>query len=583
MHFNKFYIFLLFLIISCKSNRLLVNESFIKLNNAEIVIGQDAIPTVKFAALELQTYLKKITNNSIPITTEKTKNNKFTFYVGESTYTKEYSVILNPQTEDIKLVSGHDFLILLGKDTKFLSESLGTINDDRNANLEKWDNFTQTHYGHPLLSLYKNYSAKYDIWETDSKGTLNAVYHYLHILGVRWYLPGNLGEVLPESKLIPFPNLKISHKASFPIRNLYFYYNKYFMAKDDFLKWQLRLNLTSGHEVFGHVLGHGMNFVHSRDEFKIQNPTAYALIKGKRNISNYNAGTPCLSSSLTFDNHVKFLKDYFNAFDENAMSIMPGDGFSEICECDVCTRKLVKGKGTNEYMSNYVWEYIERLSLRMAKEKFGKDLTSFAYATYLEPPDIVDKFGENFKLGICYPINGKKDTAEFIYYKELVRNWKNKLSNDSILIWDYYLYTDPKRKYSHTPILFTKYIQNELNFLKDHKSYGKFIEVYSPEPNIQNPNLHLAFDHLNIYLTSRLLWNVNERRETILKEYFNLFYGTAATEIEEIFSYIENTWRENNNESLRQKVLINLRRALKKVKFNSIYYSRIQLLIEYLN
>lgn len=576
-------LFIVFLNTSCSSKKIVVDGDTINMNDVEIIINKNALPSVKLAATELQIYLYKITHKNIAINTVKSRNKKFRFYVGESNYTKELGIVLKPKTEDIKLASGSDFLILIGKDTKFIVK--GPLNknyDDINSTVSKWDNITKVHYGHPMLILFKNYSTHYDIWENELKGTLNAVYEYLHTLGVRWYLPGDLGEVLPESSLIPFPDLNTSYKASFPVRNLYFYNNKFFMAKDDYLKWRLRLKNETGAEVFGNIMNHGMTFVHSRDEFKKDNATAFALIKGNRDISKYNYGTPCLSSESLFNNHIKFLKDYFNTFGETTMSIMPGDGFGEVCGCDLCSRKMTTRKGRYGYMSDYVWEYISNLTLRMAKETPGKDLSCFAYASYLEPPDNVKKFGKNFKLGICYPIDGKKDNEEFQYYKGLMSDWKNKLSNDSILMWDYFLYTDPKRNFKQTPVLFTKYIENEIGFLYSQKSYGKFIEVYNSEPNVQNTNINLAFDHLNIYLTSRLLWNAQESRESILNEYFNLFYGPATNDLKGIFDYIENNWRTDKDGALRGIVLLNLQKALKKTKTNSIYNKRIQFLIKYL-
>jgi hypothetical protein len=68
-------------------------------------------------------------------------------------------------------------------------------------------------------------------------------------LGIRWYFPGDLVKFYPEDKKVKYPNIDISYKASFSIRDFYFYYNKYFMASDDFLKWSLRLKVEKGLEI----------------------------------------------------------------------------------------------------------------------------------------------------------------------------------------------------------------------------------------------------------------------------------------------------------------------------------------------
>ena len=52
------------------------------------------------------------------------------------------------------------------------------------------------------------------LWQFDERGSLNAVCGHLRSLGVRWYLPGELGEVVPKMKSIPLPKLDDTVKDS---------------------------------------------------------------------------------------------------------------------------------------------------------------------------------------------------------------------------------------------------------------------------------------------------------------------------------------------------------------------------------
>jgi hypothetical protein len=579
---NYWLLIILFFLVSCSVNKNYNQTNLLKCEESQIIVDSNAFPSVKLAAKELQFYIKKISNKLIPILNTSDPEKNYTIYVGESKYTRDLNITLNSQKEEIRIFSKDDFLVLIGKDSKFYIN--GPINknyDDIDSVTSEWDKITNNKYGHPLNILFKNYSGKFDIWENETNGTLNAVYEYLHFLGVRWYFPGDLGEVLPTSKVILLPEINISRKASFPVRNFYFYYQKYFMANDEFLKWRLRLKNDNGAEIFGNIIDHGMSFVHSRDEFKKANNDTYAIINGNRDKSKFNYGTPCLSSEIFFDHHVDFLKKYFETFEENTMSIMPGDGFNTICECNKCSIKNPNGLKNN--ISDYLWGYINKVSKRVLKDVPNKSLSCFAYATYLEPPSSILKFSKNLKLGICYPINGRKDKEEFLLYKDLVLNWKEKLFNDSILIWDYYLYTDNKRNYGKTPVLFTKFIDSELRFLHSQNSYGKFIEVNCKDSNSDNKFSTLAYDHLNIYLSSRLLWNINESTDDIINEYFDLFYGPANSDIKTIFNYIENHWQEINELNYNERILKDLEVAKKKTKEGSVYFKRIQLLINYFN
>jgi len=52
------------------------------------------------------------------------------------------------------------------------------------------------------------------------RGSLNAVCGFLMKLGVRWYLPGELGEVVPKMKSITLPKIDETVKPDFEMRRL---------------------------------------------------------------------------------------------------------------------------------------------------------------------------------------------------------------------------------------------------------------------------------------------------------------------------------------------------------------------------
>jgi hypothetical protein len=96
--------------LGCRSTKNTFNINFINLENAEIIISEDALPSVSLAAQELQKYIYKITNITIPISKRKSGQKNFHFFVGESHFTKQLGININTLKEDIKLVSGKDYL-----------------------------------------------------------------------------------------------------------------------------------------------------------------------------------------------------------------------------------------------------------------------------------------------------------------------------------------------------------------------------------------------------------------------------------------------------------------------------------------
>src|ERR1041384_7719430 len=53
------------------------------------------------------------------------------------------------------------------------------------------------------------------------QGTLYAAYAFLEKLGCRWYFPGEWGEIIPPQKTITVPDLKVTSRPDFRIRQIW--------------------------------------------------------------------------------------------------------------------------------------------------------------------------------------------------------------------------------------------------------------------------------------------------------------------------------------------------------------------------
>lgn len=98
----------------------------------------------------------------------------------------------------------------------------------------EWNKITGALWGVPNLLIYKDRTfipgdtglpdaaasaikpKPVEIWAQDERGSFNAVCGFLMRLGVRWYLPGELGEVLPATKTIALPKLDETVRPDFP-------------------------------------------------------------------------------------------------------------------------------------------------------------------------------------------------------------------------------------------------------------------------------------------------------------------------------------------------------------------------------
>src|SRR5262249_13889875 len=147
------------------------------------------------------------------------------------------------------------WITLIGDDTDFVPIEPWAKNnaDIVSGKLQReWTQATGVPYGPPDWSLYKHrvtlpgtiglptaqpVTGKVEplrIWNFDELGSFNAVNGFLRSVGVRWYLPGELGEVIPSLKSIPLPKIDETVHPDFPIRQINF---RYGIVSEDTALW----------------------------------------------------------------------------------------------------------------------------------------------------------------------------------------------------------------------------------------------------------------------------------------------------------------------------------------------------------
>ena len=188
-------------------------------SRAEIIISEQPPRTVKLAANELQNYVKKITGALVPIKTAPSDAQTLQIYVGRSPHTDRLKV----SDEGLKygafrMESGPNYLILLGQDRDFvLPKFYLSTPSDMPQLLKEWDAATGEQWGFATGNLYKEYHSELKIWNRDEHGSLNAVYEFLRLHGVRWYLPikylTKMKMIALKVSEIRLPNFKNSYSS----------------------------------------------------------------------------------------------------------------------------------------------------------------------------------------------------------------------------------------------------------------------------------------------------------------------------------------------------------------------------------
>lgn len=546
---------------------------------AEIVISEKPPRMAKLAAEELQKYVEKITGAKLSVVTSPSKDAPLQIYVGKSVHTDQLKVT----DEDLKsgafrMVSGKNYLVLLGNDKDFIVKGPfhtgGKMEPDSPALLE-WDRLTGKKWGFPTGMLSREYNADLKIWEQDERGSFNSVSEFLRMQGVRWYMPGEIGEIVPQKKNIVIPEINKTFNPDFRLRYPYQYGHMFGHTTRNEVLWQLHLGIYSGPDP---VVGgsHGQRNVLSREEMKKAHPEYYALYEGKRD----EGRRACLSSEGMFKETVEYTRAMFDIYDASVVSVMPEDGYISLCQCDLCKGKGTPERGMTGQISDYVWDFVNRVAKEVYKTHPDRKVTCAAYGAYLLPPEKIDKLNPNVVVGICQWRSDFQDPKVREQFVKLREDWMKKLPpSGQIGISDYYLHGRPNLLWDAIPVFFPKLIAEDLRLLKGI-SMGEFIEVYrDPGESLKS----LAILHLNLYVTSRLWWDANLDLNAMLEEYYTLFYGPARDEMKAFIEYSEANWPDMGKRAEKiAKAFELLGKAQQKVPADSAYGKRISLIADFI-
>lgn len=557
---------------------------------AQIVIAPEPPRLVRLAAEELQTHLEAMSGARLPIAETADDSYPIQIYIGSSSYTDELGVDAEGLRHGAwRMLSRGDDLVLIGHDTDYTPKEpylprLGPRESHRMTPevLAEWDRLTGREWSFPHITNFRNFNRELGIWSQDEGGSLQAVYGLLRDLGIRWYLPDELGTVIPSRATIVVPRQDRTVEPDFAVRLPYQLGRRYAQTSRDEVLWQLRLGFNQPTDILGEdwtaSIPHGLKFVSTgrrRDELVAKHPDWFALYSGKREAEKH-----CLSSTALFQEMVDFVRFMFDHYDAPIVSVMPTDGFANICQCDKCAGKSTPERGRRGQLSDYVWEFVDRLAREVYKTHPAHRVSCFAYGSYLLPPLEITTLSPNLVIGICQTRSTFIDPDQRERYVDQYRQgWRELLPEghkDQMLTWDYYLYAGHG---NGLPVYFPRIIAADLRELQG-QSLGEFIEFARyPDDAIGG----LAIQHLNLYVQSRLWWDADLDLESLLTDYYRTYYGPAAQPMQAFIEYAEVHYpRMSKDAAVLATALDLFETARQAAPAGSVYQQRLQLVADYM-
>jgi len=557
---------------------------------AVIVISETPQRMQRLAAEEFRTQIEKISGARLPIVTEPVAG-AVQIYIGESSHSPVTAEGLKDGA--YRITTGPDWMALIGDDSDFEPpQPFARNNGDIPRAQAEWEKIVGAPYGMPSRGLYKNRlrlpgdvgmpdgavmpkDATLEVWGLDERGSFNAVCGYLRTLGARWYLPGELGEVLPEMKTIPLTAIDETAIPDFPVRQFNF---RFSTSGYDTSMWAMRLGIRNDARI---NVAHGMATMTNHEKVFAEHPEWFALYGGKR---DFKAGDSkcqlCYSDEGLFEETVRYMRALLDTYDFKCVSLMPPDGYTAICQCEKCAGKDSPERHPRGLLSDYVWEFTNRVAKEIGKSHPDAKVLNGGYGAYTLPPEKIDKLEPNVMVCIVggrRPINKAGFKGEGEVAPEALRAPWSKKTDNPILFFENYPFTD---RGWYLPSFAPKALTETVNATKG-MSLGEDIWLSAGR---DFDSVDIGFNHFLVYFTARMYWGGKDADgDALFREYCRLFYGPAEKEMQAFFTYCEENWQAMESEKETADTALALfAKAQAKADANSNYGQRMALIDDFL-
>ncbi len=368
-----------------------------------------------------------------------------------------------------------------------------------------------------------------DIRGLSDEGTLIGVYELLEQLGFRWYIPGDLGRVVPEGDSASVAIQTETQAPSMELRLLQPW-------QSERSGWIARQRLGGERRSTG---GHGIPpYGHPRTRAQVfeTNPEFFALIGGERRARQICAGNPD-AAALT----AQTIREGREPTTEKIyIGMGPNDG-GGYCECELCA--ALDGDvfdpfyGVTSRTGRYIG-FFNRVLDHLEDDFPNLHIVWYVYASHMMPPPS-DLQPNPRIVGVFAPIA-----------MDRLRGMDNPMSPDRhALRWliDEWAKTNPNE-------LYYRGYYNNLACVQLPKTQIDRVRTEIPALHERGVNVMRVeciggsymwdTDPLTLYLAARLMWNVETDVDAVLSEFYRLFYGPAEAPMRRYHEQLEAAFRD---------------------------------------
>ncbi|CAH1211079.1 hypothetical protein PAECIP111891_03678 [Paenibacillus allorhizoplanae] len=367
--------------------------------------------------------------------------------------------------------------------------------------------------------------------DDNDKGSLYAAYELLEQMGVRWFMPGEIGTVVPSMRTIAVDYQDTIQHPGFDFRFL--------QAVAPYVVGAglpVGVNLTEGAPWVEHVrlnqktLGnHGLLITSptNKERPDLFLPDAKGNPTGQYDVTKPEVLNLVVAEAirrLNADPKLEYLRMGPN--DGPVLVLQPNP------EWDGNVKGAIHG-GTLSLTDRYVKFYNLVLEKLDAAGYHDVKISFFAYDEYYYPPvkhmpdpriiPIIASIRTDRMKSIENPLSWERQ-----HIKDIIDGWKRVSPN--VMIYDYlYNLADPG-----LPFSLTERIGTEYKYFKDQGIIGIRGEALPA----------WAYHGPALYLAAKMMWNPDLDVDALLEDYFTTFYGPAAEPMKRHFDILENAFAQ---------------------------------------
>ena len=441
------------------------------------------------------------------------------------------SVMLPPQASDAEIAAAQELRVYLKK----MSGAEAPLGDGMPAHIFLGDAsaFPNLPFAPPQLDpehfVMRTHGADLYLLGADDAGVSHAVYTLLHDLGCRWFMPGEIGEVVPHTADIVIPPANRIEGPDFNLRNIWFSWD----SKDPLNTPEARArhagwcrrNRTGGARVnMAHNLVRGPL---PPDRYFTGHPEYYALVNGVR-----TPRQPCTSNPEVVD---IVTREVIRYFDDNpdavSYSLSPEDN-ADFCQCPNCTaldsRRRDPGFSNYPVMTDRLVKFYNTIAERLQEKHPGKCVAFYAYFNHTLPPTTV-KLDPHVLVAVtaqqfCTLHSvADRDCASRRKMAGIIEQYERQ--TPFVYIREY----DPMPGSGELPApLFGAHLRD----MRWYKRAG--VKGFSWES-------HQSWATLspNHYVLAQMMWNADQDPRALLADFCDKFFGPAAAPMRRYYETLE--------------------------------------------